>query len=518
MTTNELFILTGKEVLELDQLAVDQGISSASLMESAGKSAATIINERIAPNRVVIVAGKGGNGGDGLVIARALYEDDIDVYVYAVAKQQSMSATAATMAGRLEQLGVKIEILNKQTLSAFEKSLQQADCVVDGLLGVGVDRPLGGIYEQIVNIINRSDVFTVAQDLPSGVACDQGQAPGETIAADLTIAMQFLKPAHMLHPARESCGEIFVGAVDYPSQILSDVQPTARVLEPGGARELLPERNPAGHKGTFGRVLIIAGSKGMSGAAILASRGVLRAGAGLVMQAVPESLEAIVETAVPEAITVGLPEVDGHIVTNVVDEVGELLETVDVVAIGPGLSRARETRQAILLLLAATSCPVVIDADALFALSGNLDVLAKLEGEAVLTPHPGELSRLVGLSNEQIDKHRIEVARKFAKDHGVCLLLKGNPTAIASKDGDVYLNPTGNTGLATGGSGDVLTGVISGLMATGVQAMNAACLGSYIHGLCADLLTERIAERSIIPSDLLDELPRAIAKLENSIS
>ncbi len=293
------------------------------------------------------------------------------------------------------------------------------------------------------------------------------------------------------------------------------VRPLAHAVERDWVRTHLPVRAPDGHKGTFGRVLIIAGSTGMSGAAILCAKGTLRAGAGLVTLAAPSVLNPILEVALPEVITLPLPDENGHLAGKAIEEIGPALNRTDIVAIGPGLSRDPAVGGFVREILSRVTVPLVIDADGLFPLASHLDLLNSLAGRVILTPHPGELARLIGRSSEEIDRDRIEVVRTFAGEHGVVLLLKGRPTAIGTPEGAVYLNPTGNTGLATGGSGDVLTGIIAGLLAGGASLADAAILGAFIHGHTADYLSRDRAERSLIPSDLIDALPLALAEVEN---
>ncbi len=512
----EELVLTSEGQRAIDQRAVAGGVSSAALMESAGRSAAELICQSRHWKRAVVVAGRGGNGGDALVVARYLHQAGMTVSAFAVCAPEQFSETTATMAQRLEQTARgRLQSLT-ENLDPLKEALEEADGVIDGLFGSGFDRPLSDRFLEVVEIVNAARAQTVSLDLPSGLPSDRGCPFDGAVRADFTIAMEFLKPAHLLYPARSYCGNILLARVAYPEKVLVDLVPLARVPTRTGARALLPARPPNGHKGTFGRVLVVAGSIGMSGAAILCAKGALRAGAGLVTVACPAAINAVVETALTEAITLPLPDEEGHLTPDAIETLSSALDRADVVAIGPGLSRQSSVGELVLALLDRIEVPIVLDADGLFLLAPHLDGLRELSGRIVLTPHPGELSHLIDRPADQIDAKRIEVTRAFAAKHGVVLLLKGRPTAIGTPDGEVYLNSTGNTGLATGGSGDVLTGLVAGFLAGGARPADAAVLGAYVHGASADSLARNTAERSILPSDLIDALPAVIAEVEAS--
>jgi NAD(P)H-hydrate epimerase len=510
----ERLVLSSDAQRNLDRLALAAGATTDALMTSAGESAAGILLRRFAPRHVALLAGRGGNGGDALVVARVLSERGIDARVFALCERSDLAPATAAMADSFERVAPGRLVFLGHDLAPLREALGQADLVVDGLFGSGLDRPLEGAHVEAVALVSSSQRPVVALDLPSGLSSDRGNLLGPTIEADLTIAMEFLKPAHLLYPARSSCGEIEVARVAYPPDLLRGVIPLARVMEREGARRLLPRRPPDGHKGTFGRVLVVAGSEGMSGAAILSCRGALRAGAGLVVLASVGSVIATARASLPEALTLALPERRGHVAREAITALLMETERANALVLGPGLSRDAQVGEVVLALLEGSRCPIVLDADGLFYLTGRLDLLRRVAGKAVLTPHPGEMSRLVDRSAEEIDQERIEVVRSFAREHGVILLLKGRPTAIGLPDGEVYLNPTGNTGLAKGGSGDVLAGMIGGLLAGGVSPRDAALLGAYLHGLAADLLAGEGAERTILPSDIVEALPRAVAEVE----
>ncbi len=507
-------VVSGAQIKQLDRAAVAAGIPAGALMENAGGGVARAVARNAPGKRVVTVCGKGGNGGDALVATRLLAEMGFVVRAFTLSPIDELKETTREKAKLLEESCPGVLHPLGETLDALERALREADCVIDGILGIGVDRPLSGRYLEVVQAINRADAMRVAVDLPTGLPADSGRIIGEAVHADLTVCMAAYKPVHLLYPARSLCGGVEVVPVGYPTELWKEITPVAHVTDKGWVRAHLPGRPPAGHKGTFGKVLIIAGSRGMSGAAIFAAQGALRAGAGLVTVACPDSILPIVATAVPEAVTIPLPDRGGHLGSDALSPLSEAVSRADVVAVGPGLGRAAETGELVRTLLTKVTSPVVIDADGLFAVSGHLDVLRAAAGHAVLTPHPGEMARLVDRKAGEIDADRIETARAFAREYGVVLLLKGRPTAIGTQDGRVYLNPTGNTGLATGGSGDVLTGIIAGLLAGGANPTEAAIIGAYLHGYSADYLARDRAERSIIPRDLIQALPYAITEVE----
>jgi len=507
----EYLVLTASVQRETDERSGDAGVPRERLMEAAGTGAADWILDRYGRGRTVVLVGPGGNGGDGLVLARTLHEAGAEVEALVFPPMEKLSSLTRLMYERLIDAGGRAIFVSDDPEPLTDR-LNGAERIVDAMFGTGMNRPLGGLYRAAVEAVNGLDKRVISLDLPSGLSSDRGELLGEAIRADITLAMEFLKPAHLLFPASSYCGDVAVIPIPYPPSLLEGIDPFARVLTGLGVRDLLPVRRPDGHKGTFGRLLVIAGSIGMSGAAILSCRGALRAGAGLVYLATPEPLLPIVETALAEAVTIPLPERDGRISGAPTDRFTDALERAGAIAVGPGLSRAADLREFLAFLFSSHPGPFVVDADAIGLLSPVL--LRRLHARAVLTPHPGELAGLIGRTPDEIDRDRVEVARAFAEENEVVLVLKGRPTVVAIPGGDLYLNPTGNTGLATGGSGDVLTGLIGGFLAGGVPLGDAALLGVYLHGLAADLYARDRSERSLVPSDLIEVLPRAIREVE----
>ncbi len=502
-------VVTAAEQRRIDALAVARGASETALVESAGRSAAEWILGHVNARRAVVFAGPGGNGADALVIARRLRAARVTVDAFLLSPDGAASRFVMHALAALQDEGGGVTRIGPEDLGAVERALATADLAVDGLYGSSLSRPLGGPAAEIVRLVNAASACTVSLDVPSGVAADVGEILGPAVRANVTLAMEFLKPAHLLFPAAELCGKVEVVNVAYPRDALAAVAPWARSLDNEGMRRRLPGRPPTGHKGTFGHVLLVAGSAGMVGAAILSGRAALRAGAGLLTIAIPASQTAAVHAGLPEALVVSLAEDVGHITPAAVANLDASFRRASVLAIGPGLSRNDEACTAALAALEAFAGPVVVDADALYALSRHPESLKGILGRAILTPHPGEFAFLAGGDAGEIDRDRVTLAALFATRHGVIVVLKGRPTAIGLPDGRVYLNPTGNSGLAKGSTGDVLTGMIAGLIACGASLEDAALVGPYVHGRTAEIFARTQSERSLLASEIVDLLPRA---------
>jgi len=511
---NERIVVTAAEQRRIDALALEHGAAPADLIESAGTAAAEWTLDHSTAQRAVVVAGPGGNGADALVVARRLLAAGRDVRAFLFTPSGPVSESVERALGRLQAAGGSATAIDGMDLGPLERAIGWASVAIDGLYGSGLTRSLEGRAAGIVDLLNRGQVLTISLDVPSGIQADVGDVPGPAVKADVTLAMEFLKPAHLLFPASGLCGNVAVVSVDYPPGALAGVMPWARVLDRAGVKRRLPPRPPTGHKGTFGHGLLLAGSRGMVGAAILAGRSALRAGLGLLTIGIPASLAATVHAALPEALVIPLAEEDGCLVPDAVAQLAASFGRVDVLAVGPGLSRSEGTCEAVCAALEAYSGPVVVDADALYATSQRPETLATLAGRAILTPHPGELAFLTGVPAADIDGQRVEEATRFAVGHGVITILKGRPTVIAFPRGARYLNRTGNAGLATGGSGDVLTGLLVGLVAGGATLEDAALVGPYVHGAAAELFSLDRSERSLVPSDIVELLPRAFREIE----
>ncbi|QAA76707.1 MAG: NAD(P)H-hydrate epimerase [Candidatus Bipolaricaulis sibiricus] len=508
-------VLGAASVRDLDGKAESSGVPSLLLMESAGRGAAEAIRTwapDLAGGRILAVCGTGGNGGDALAAARWLGQWGADPRAILLGEPRGPAADqAAAFRASFPKNVVPVE--GEDDVAALEAWLAEADLVLDGILGVGLSGPPRGRARTAIEAVEGSRLPVVAIDLPSGLDADTGRVDGPTVRAALTLAMGCLKPCHLLPPAAERCGEVRVVDVAYPVGAWDEVDPVALVLEAGDVRALLPSRPRFGHKGTFGRVLVVGGAVGMAGAAALAAHGALRAGAGLVHVLCPEPVYPIVASLVPEALVHPGAAEDGQFAPEAAEEAVRWTEGMDVVVVGPGLGRGPGPA-AIVQALVQAGIRLVLDADALFALAREPELLAASHGELVLTPHPGEFGRLVGTDPEEIVPDKIRWAREKAEAWRAVVVLKGPPTAIADPSGHVLLSTTGNTALAHGGSGDVLAGMVAGLWAGGAGAGDAASAAAFVHGRAAELLAATSSPRALLPTDLLAALPEAFAVVE----
>lgn len=515
-------VFSAEAVKLLDRESERLGVERLLLMESAARGGAEYLHRTLGrPLRryVFAVCGKGGNGGDALGIARWLGLWGAEVLAVVLGEPTGAAASqarafAACFPGRL------FRVRSSRDLERFRDALIRADLVIDGLLGVGIKGTARGLAAKAIELVNESLGLVVAVDVPSGLNADSGEVPGPAVEADITLAMGALKPCHLLLPAARHCGEVEVIDVAYPQAAWDAVVPAAEVISEAFCAAALPYRDPFGHKGTFGKVLVVGGSVGMAGAAAMAAEAAYRAGAGLVHIACPEPIYPVLEGGVTEALVHPFPATRGGIFAKAaVEGVLKLAADMDVVICGPGLGRGPGP-SALVEALSREAPKLLLDADGLNALAGRVEVLKRVtrrasRGTPILTPHPGEFVRLAGGTTEEVVAHKIERARTAAEEWGVVLVLKGPPTAIATPNGDVYLHVGGNTALAHGGSGDVLSGLIGGIWAGGAEALEAACVGVYVHARAAEELAEGSAARGILPGDLLGAIPAVLRRLES---
>lgn len=511
-------VVTASEMQAIDRSAIKEfGIPGLVLMENAGLAAASLIHENVPDlleKKVVIVCGKGNNGGDGFVIARHLFIDGVQVDILLLGKRQQLKSDARVNADIAFKMGIPIHEITEKNISAQNHLFRHCHIIVDALFGTGLSKPTGGLYEKVIKKVNTSKKYVVAVDIPSGVDSDSGHLIGPHIKANVTAALALLKRSHLLFPAAESMGEVQILDISIPHEAVEKQDVPVAWLELGDIQSLLPERPTNTHKGEYGHTLVVAGSKGKGGAAGLTGLAALRSGAGLATLAVPESCHQALEFNPLETMTVSLPETkSGCISTKAIDTLLENLKGKNALAIGPGISTEKDTVQLLEALLPEVECPLVIDADGINALGKSGKLLGQIQTETVLTPHPKEMSRLSGWKVQDILNQRIERASQFAQEHDVTLLLKGARTVMAFADGTVLINPTGNPGMATAGSGDVLTGLIAGLISQGLSAPSATAAGAFIHGMAGDLYAEANHEVPLIAGDLLNTIPEAIKRI-----
>lgn len=515
-------LFTAEQMQQCDRTAIETyRIPGLVLMENAGRAVVEEM-ERVAGKfsgkRVLVCCGKGNNGGDGFVIARHLANRGVLVDVLLLAKHSDVKGDARVnlevllrMARGNEPALTVSEIRNAATLRRFARP----DAIVDAIFGTGFDGGPSGIYRSVIEWINAQGAFVVAVDIPSGVVASTGAVRGAAVCAQLTVTMGAAKIGQFVGAGPEYCGTLRIADISIPRAILAPRGKTASLVEEGDIRQLLPARPRTAHKYSVGKVLVVAGSRQYTGAALLAAHAALRAGAGAVLLAVPSSIRQIMARKTTEAII--LPAEETNEGTFAVGSVEMLLEKAgwaDAVVLGPGMSRNAETDEVILRLIRDAGRPMVLDADGLTGLALSPAVARKRNAPLVLTPHAGELARLVRGDAALLETHRIDAARDAARSFKSVLVLKGAPTVTARPDGRAVVNSTGNPGMATIGAGDVLAGLIGGLLAQGMEAFDAAYTGVFLHGRAGDLAAARFGKRSILATDILDHLAPAFLPVD----
>lgn len=497
-------------MIEIERRYVsDSGLTLYDLMEKAGKAVADAVLKEKTAQRVVVVAGKGNNGGDGFVCARELSKKGRKVAVFSLTREEQLTTEANEALSKLKTALVETVFINDKDLPGLEEKLAGADVVVDAIFGIGFRGAAREPAAQIIEIINACSALKVAVDIPSGVEGDTGRANGPAVRADKTITFICPKVGLLVGRGRECVGELLVADLGVPSDIIKAMS-ASKLLTEDEIAKLLPRRGKDIHKKACGKVFVLAGSVGMTGAAYLTSQAAIKSGAGLVTLGMPTSLNQIMEVKLTEVMTLPLPETEAQSLD--VGGLNRILESAkgfDVVALGPGLSLKGTTPDLVRELVAKIEKPLVLDADGLNALAGKANLLAKRMFPAIITPHPGELGRLLGIDTDEVQSDRLKLAKKAAKDWGCIVVLKGADTVIS--DGtQTAINPTGNPGMASAGTGDVLTGMIAGLWAQGLEAFGAACVGVYLHGLAGDEAADDLTEYCLTAVDLIKYLPRAL--------
>jgi len=493
----------------LDRFTIEErGIPGELLMEHAGMAVArAVLAVRPPGGAVLVVCGRGNNGGDGWVVARNLHGLDVPVEVVHVGDPESLSGDAGASFARARAAGVPH--------AAFDGTLPEAEVVVDALFGTGLSREVTGDPARAIHAVNAASdtAVVVAVDLPSGVDADTGQLHGVAVDADVTVTIAAPKLGLALEPGRSQAGDVVVARIGIPDAA-PGLDADAELWTAAAAGLRLPERPEAGHKGHFGHVLVVAGSEGKTGAAALTADAAGRAGAGLVTIACPAGLNDILEVKCTEAMTVPLPDTPGRALAAAASaRIVALAAERDVVALGPGLGTGEETVKCVHAVAEAVDRPLVIDADGLNALAGQGELLRGRTAHTVLTPHPGEAARWLDVGPAEVNADRVGAARRLAEHAGAVVLLKGAASVVADPEGWVCINPTGGPGLGTGGTGDVLTGLVAGLLAQGAEPAEAAALAAFVHGAAADRLAERVGEAGVLAGELAAEIPATLEAL-----
>jgi len=512
-------LVKAKEMQELDSHTINVlGIPGIVLMENAARGVCEVIYQKVSGTSALIVCGKGNNGGDGLAIARNLYNLGYDVEVILTAPIDDLKGDARKNAEILSALPVPIHVVNsKEKLFELFAFAREADFVVDALFGTGLTKPLSGFYAELADFINSLNKTVVSVDIPSGLSADSGSVIGPHVKADFTVTFGYPKLAHVIPPACYNVGELYIVDISIPEDIGNLIGPDRFLLTLDDVAFTYPVREVMSHKYTYGHVAVVGGSKGKTGAPTMAALAALRTGAGLSTVIVPDSLNDIFEVKLTEVMS--LPVKDDGKGYFGLDSLSSVLSHIEkgkfsAVVVGPGLGSSEDTYQFARQLVKELNLPMVIDADGINALADSTEILSHKEVPVILTPHVGEFSRLTGLPKEEILENLVDVAADFARHHGVVVVLKSGRTVVATPSGKTFVNTIGNPGMATAGTGDVLAGVIGALLGMGVDPEDAAKFGVYLHSLAGDIAAVGLTEEGLIATDLIDYLPKAIQKVK----
>ncbi len=512
-------IITAAQMQTLERRTIGEArIPATTLMERAGSGVASCIEQwagAVNGKTITVICGKGNNGGDGFVVARLLRRRRANVRVLTMAPLSELSRDAALMYRRFVKTAGPSSIIPYKSKDTAYSLLQESDLLVDALLGTGLSSAVTGRYGEVIESINKMSCPVVAIDVPSGLHADTGMTLGQAVCAALTVTCGLPKIGLYQNQGIDLSGSITLVDIGIPPSYVDALDSRVALLTPQWVHGCLPRRERSGHKGTYGHAGIIAGSVGKTGAAALAAQAALRVGAGLVTVATPSSVNDILEAKLLEVMTMPMPETKAKTFSRAaLDRLLAFMAAKDAVAIGPGLSTHHETVELVQALTARLDRPAVLDADALNALTGRTAILASCKTPPIITPHPGEMARLEAEATPQtVNRDRIGTATRFARERGLFVILKGARTVIARPDGAVAICPTGNPGLATAGTGDVLTGMVVGLLAQGLPSWEAACTATYLHGAAGDLAAARTGEVSMIAGDLLGQIPTALNRM-----
>ena len=516
-------VVTAAQMQALDRETIQGvGIPGVVLMENAGREAAKLILEHFpdaSSKGVAVLAGRGNNGGDGFVIARYLRGQGKRTKVYLFAPREKVGGDARVNLEVWLRIGGELEeITSEEGFLRVKGEIAEAGLIVDALLGTGLSSEVRGLLREAIEFVNGLKKPVVAVDIPSGLDASTGKVLGTAIRASLTPTFGLAKLGQVISPGAELVGRLEVIDIGIPPSLVERAGIKTHLLGPEElSPRILASRPPESHKGTYGHLLVVAGSPGKTGAAAMVAEGALRMGAGLVTVAIPKSLNPILEVKLTEAMTEPVPEEEGFLCSDSLPSLLSLLEGKSAIALGPGIGTGEGVKEVILEFLRKANLPLVIDADGLNVLSSRPQTLKEIKVPFVLTPHPGEMARLVGLGTAEVQERRIEVAREVAGEYRCVVVLKGNRTVVASPEGEIFINPTGNPGMASGGMGDVLTGMMGGLLAQRHPPLEAAKAAVYLHGLSGDLGARELGELPLLATDLLEYLPLALKEVTSGV-
>lgn len=514
-----MYVVSADQMKMLDRKTIDDiGIPGAVLMENAGRGTVEHIRRRyphVGTGRIVVLCGRGNNGGDGFVIARYFFNAGARVAVLLFAPGEQVSGDARVNMDAFLNMGGRVqEIADEAGWQEMAAEIAHAGLIVDALLGTGLSSEVKGLYRKVIEDVNAAAAPVVSVDIPSGLDATSGRILGTSVRADLTCTYGLPKIGLLVYPGAARVGTLEVVDIGIPHGLIEASGIHASLLEEIQFAGALPQRDPDSHKGTYGHVCVLAGSPGKTGAAALTAESAMRTGAGLVTLGVPESLNPVLEAKVTEVMTAPLPDAgSGMLTPDCLPEVEGLLSGKSVIALGPGIGTGGEICRFVGQVLERAAVPVVLDADGLNALADDVSALARCKVPVVITPHPGEMARLVAMDTAVVQQDRIGTASGFAEKYGVIVVLKGARTIVAEPGGTVCINPTGNPGMASGGMGDVLTGIIAGLIAQGLDPLPAAQLAVYVHGCIADDVAAQQGQVGMRATDLMAGIPRTLQRI-----
>jgi len=515
-------VLDSKQMRNIDARSMrEYGVRGIVLMENAGARAAEALEEAyedLERMRIAILCGKGNNGGDGFVLARHLFNRGMHPHVILLAGPEEVKGDAHDNLLILMRMGVELtEASDAATWKELRHELDRCDLLVDAILGTGLRGPVKGFMKQVIADLAGFPGEVVAIDLPSGLSADSPQVPGEAVVADRTLTMGLPKIPHAFPPAELFCGEVSILDISIPEGAIEAEGVALELVEEEDVRRALPPRAREAHKGDFGHLLVVAGSRGKPGAAALAALGCLRTGAGLVTVATGRNAQPMVHAHCPEVMVEPLTETEkGTLSRKVLPSLLRMVESMDLLVLGPGLGQATDVAQVIRKLVEKVEIPVVVDADGLNAFAGKAEMIqGSAKRPRIVTPHPGEMARLLGCRTTEVQRDRVAAARKFARKNRCITVLKGYHTLTAAPSGEVFINPTGNPGLATAGTGDVLAGMIGALVAQTGDPLSGTVAAVYLHGLAGDRAAAHRGESGMMATDLLEHIPEATETLRS---
>ena len=515
-----MLVVTASEMALIDKSTIENvGIPGIVLMENAGRGAGEFFRQvlpDLLKNRITVVAGSGNNGGDGFVLARLFHDKGASLRVVCLRPPEKIKGDALINFQILSKLGVPVFIWDEtKDFDDQFKQIRESDVIIDAILGTGLNSEVRGLFRKIIEAVNELNLPVLAVDVPSGLDASTGKILGTAIRAKATATFGLPKIGQLVDPGEECVGALKVVDIGIPELVLKSNNLRRYWLDEKYVSGWLSPRNSATHKGQAGHVVVLAGSRGKTGAATLICEGAAHVGAGLVTLFIPASLNPIVEVKLTEVMTLPIAETDDQSPAEAaLPEILDFLNGKQALAMGPGISLHPDTQVLIKGLLPNVTCPMVLDADAVTILADHPELIGQAKHPMILTPHPGEMARLIHGSVQEVQQNRLETAAEFSKKHGVTLVLKGHRSVIAAPDGRLAINSTGNPAMASGGMGDTLTGIVAGFLGQGLDPFEAACLGVFVHGAAADRRIGKVASRGLLASQILEEIPAVIGHLE----